>query len=105
MLRIDSMHPEQSFLLGKLTQPPAGCGDRMPLVGMLTADELQCVRAWVIETARAPLPDAGQPDASTDAGEGVDASTDAGATDAGDGSVDVDAGDAAPDDASTEGGT
>lgn len=52
-LRIDPTDPDRSLLLAKLTDPPAGCGDRMPLVGTLTPNELACIRAYVHEVVRA----------------------------------------------------
>lgn len=65
-LRIDPVHPENSFLLAKIEGPPAGCGDRMPLIGDLTRDEILCIRAYVFSLASTPLPDAGA-DAGADA--------------------------------------
>ncbi len=88
-LRVDPSDPDRSFLLAKLIEPPAGCGDRMPLVGMLSPAEIACVRAYVHSIAdmrfdaSVPQVDASMPpDASM-----LDASMpddDAGAGDAGD---------------------
>lgn len=47
LVRIDPANPDASFLLAKLIDPPAGCGDRMPLVGLLSTNEIACVRAWI----------------------------------------------------------
>lgn len=47
LVRIDPHDPDNSFLLGKIIEPPAGCGDRMPLVGLLSPNEIACVRAWI----------------------------------------------------------
>jgi hypothetical protein len=65
-LRVDPHDPDRSFLLGKLIDPPAGCGDRMPLVGMLSPAEIACVRAYVHSIAGQRF-DAGPP-APTDGG-------------------------------------
>jgi len=81
-LRISPDIPEQSFLLAKLVDPPAGCGSRMPLVGFLTEAEIACVWVWIQEVATTtPVVDAGAADAGTDAG--MDAGADAGARDGG----------------------
>lgn len=58
-LRIDPAHPDDSFLLAKIEGPPAGCGERMPLIGDLTRDEILCIRSYVFELASMPRPDAG----------------------------------------------
>ena len=77
-------NPDNSFILAKIQGPPAACGDRMPLVGSLSRDEIQCIRAYVHLIADQPWPDAGMPptDAGQDAGQdaGADASFDAGNT-------------------------
>lgn len=65
-LRIDPDHPDQSFLLSKIEGPPASCGDRMPIVGYLTRDEILCIRAFVFEAAARTRADGGT-DASVDA--------------------------------------
>lgn len=65
-LRIDPEHPEQSFILAKIDGPPAGCGERMPLIGALTRDEILCIRAYVYEVARLSQPNT--PDAGLDGG-------------------------------------
>lgn len=79
-LRVDPADPDSSFILLKLTDPPAGCGAKMPIVGLITPDEFACIRAYVHQIAGAPLSDAGpQPmDAGTDAAVDADASVDGG---------------------------
>lgn len=80
---IDLQNPGNSYLLAKIEGPPASCGDRMPLFGSLSRDEIQCIRSYVYWLAAQPIPDAGMPDAGTDAGSaGTDAGSDA-AIDAG----------------------
>lgn len=61
LVRVDATNPDNSFLLSKITDPPAGCGNRMPLVGALSADEVACMRAFVHSIAR-PRTDAGAGD-------------------------------------------
>jgi hypothetical protein len=69
LYRVDPNDPDNSFLLGKLIEPPAGCGDRMPLVGILSAAEIACVRSWVHSIADTPVDGGTRPrDAGTDAG-------------------------------------
>ncbi len=96
-LRVDPSNPDRSFLLAKVTSPPAGCGDRMPLVGALTEDEILCIRAFVHQLAAEPVPDAGAQDAGAQDAGAQDASTDASSdaaasTDAGNSDADVDGG-------------
>lgn len=82
-LRIDPDAPDQSFLLAKITEPPAACGDRMPIVGILSTNEIACIRSWIHSVASTPIVDAGMDagrDASVDAGSDafIDAGADAG---------------------------
>ena len=53
-LRVDPGHPENSFLLVKLSgQPPSGEGSPMPLTGAaLTVDEIDMIRNWILEGAQ-----------------------------------------------------
>ena len=52
LLRVDPGHPENSFLLLKLTGPPLGEGSPMPLTGApLSADEIQLIRDWILQGA------------------------------------------------------
>ena len=52
MLRVDPGHPDNSFLLTKLTGPPLGQGSRMPLTGDLLSDaEVALIRAWILAGA------------------------------------------------------
>jgi hypothetical protein len=57
--------PEGSFLYQKITQPRPTCGDPMPSDGLLTAEQIACVRTWIV-------------DVRPDAGVAVDASRDGG---------------------------
>ena len=66
-LRIDPDAPDESFLLGKITEPPAACGDRMPIVGILSTNEIACIRAWIHGVASTPVVDAGV-DSGADSG-------------------------------------
>jgi hypothetical protein len=72
LVRIDPHDPDNSFLLGKLIEPPAGCGDRMPLVGLLSANEIACVRTWIHTIAAQELPDASVPADAADLDAGND---------------------------------
>jgi len=57
--------PEASFLYQKLVQPRPTCGERMPSDFPLTAAQVACVRAWIVDVR----PDAGAPaDAARDGG-------------------------------------
>ena len=38
--------PDASLMWTKLSEPPA-CGTKMPEIGMLTADELAKIKAWI----------------------------------------------------------
>lgn len=49
--RIAPGDPDASFLLAKLEGPPPGCGERMPPVGHLTANEVTCVRSWILSVS------------------------------------------------------
>ncbi|HVM96780.1 MAG TPA: hypothetical protein VMT89_10340 [Candidatus Acidoferrales bacterium] len=52
ILRVDPGHPENSFLLMKLTGPPLGAGSRMPLTGpLLSGDEIQLIHDWILQGA------------------------------------------------------
>jgi hypothetical protein len=55
LLRVDPNNPDNSFLLGKVIEPPAGCGSRMPLVGRLSPAEVACVRAYIHSIADTPV--------------------------------------------------
>jgi hypothetical protein len=52
-LRVDPGHPENSFLLVKLTgPPPLGEGSPMPLTGdLLTTDQIQMIHDWILAGA------------------------------------------------------
>lgn len=51
-LRVDPGHPENSFLLIKLTGPPRGQGSKMPLTGPpLTDPQIESVRSWILQGA------------------------------------------------------
>jgi hypothetical protein len=58
-VRIDPSDPDSSFLIAKLEGPPAGCGERMPFVGHLTANEVTCVRNWIAEAGGGVVLDGG----------------------------------------------
>lgn len=77
LVRIDPTNPDNSFLLGKIIEPPAGCGDRMPLVGLLSANEIACIRAWIHGIAAEGVPDASTADAASSADATTDAASDA----------------------------
>ena len=78
LVRIDPANPDNSFLLGKIIEPPAGCGDRMPLVGLLSANEIACIRAWIHGIAAEGIPDASTSHAAqTSDAEVSDANVDA----------------------------
>jgi hypothetical protein len=47
LLLVDPHDPDNSFLFGKLIAPPAGCGNRMPLTGTLTTNELSCIKSYI----------------------------------------------------------
>ena len=48
MKRVDPSHPDNSFLLTKLTGPPLGQGSRMPLTGDPLSDaEIALIRTWI----------------------------------------------------------
>lgn len=50
LLRVDAGHPENSFLLVKLTGPPPDRGSRMPLTGALLTDaQIQLIRDWIAQ--------------------------------------------------------
>ncbi len=52
LLRVDPGHPENSFLLTKITGPPLGEGSRMPLTGTpLSTDQIQLIRNWILQGA------------------------------------------------------
>ena len=47
-LRVAPGHPEQSFLLDKLTGPGPDEGDVMPYTGTaLPADQIEAIRQWI----------------------------------------------------------
>ncbi|MBI3786483.1 MAG: hypothetical protein HY270_24100 [Deltaproteobacteria bacterium] len=53
ILRVDPGHPENSFLLMKLSGPPRGAGSLMPLTGAaLSAEQIQLVRDWIVQGAK-----------------------------------------------------
>jgi hypothetical protein len=46
---IDSSAPGESWLLKKVTPGAFGsCGSKMPIVGSLSASEVECLRSWVM---------------------------------------------------------
>jgi hypothetical protein len=45
--RVDPGHAEDSYLYMKIAGDPRITGDRMPQGGVLTADEIDAVRAWI----------------------------------------------------------
>lgn len=52
MLRVDPGHPDNSFLLTKLTGPALGQGSRMPLTGDPLGDaDMALIRAWILAGA------------------------------------------------------
>ncbi len=52
-LRVDPGHPENSFLLIKLTNPPPGAGSPMPLgEDPLPPEEIQLVTDWILQGAQ-----------------------------------------------------
>lgn len=54
-LRVVPGQPDASFLMQKLTAPAPGEGERMPLVGgVLPAEDLALVRAWIEAGAKPP---------------------------------------------------
>jgi hypothetical protein len=63
MLRVDPAHPDNSFLLRKLTAPSSGTfGSRMPLIGdPLSDEEVGLIRAWILAGAPAPDGEGSQP--------------------------------------------
>jgi hypothetical protein len=53
LLRVDPGHPENSFLLVKLTAPGTGEGGQMPLGGpALAPKELELIRDWIANGAK-----------------------------------------------------
>jgi len=53
LLRVDPGHPENSFLLTKLTGPPPGEGSQMPLSGgPLTNQQIELIRNWILQGAQ-----------------------------------------------------
>ena len=53
LLRVDPDHPENSFLIVKLTAPGTGEGSQMPLGGPpLASDELELIRGWIANGAK-----------------------------------------------------
>lgn len=48
MLRVDPSHPENSFILTKLTQPKPEQGQRMPRgLGQLHPEKIEAIRKWI----------------------------------------------------------
>jgi hypothetical protein len=43
--------PDESVLYWKITGPPSGCGDPMPVLGRLAPSEISCIRAWIHDMA------------------------------------------------------
>jgi hypothetical protein len=82
-LLIDPESVQDSFLLEKLTSQKPECGDPMPLVGTLSAEELACIRSWVFALVGADAAAGTPPDAS--APPPPDGGSDAGAVSAPDG--------------------
>ena len=55
-VRVDSENVRNSFLLDKLrglSAIPPGCGDQMPFLSLLNANEIACVERWLIENIEA----------------------------------------------------
>jgi hypothetical protein len=53
LLRVQAGHPEQSFLLIKLTGPPPDEGSRMPLTGdPLPPTQIELIRDWILQGAQ-----------------------------------------------------
>jgi hypothetical protein len=51
-LRVAPGHPEQSFLIDKLTAPGSGEGDAMPYTGAaLPAEQIEAIRTWIKQGA------------------------------------------------------
>jgi len=52
LVRVDPGHPENSFLLTKVTGPPPGEGSLMPLTGApLSNSQIQLIRNWILQGA------------------------------------------------------
>ncbi len=47
VLRVAPGSPSTSFLYQKVTSPKPSCGDRMPIVGSLNAEQTGCIRDWI----------------------------------------------------------
>jgi hypothetical protein len=77
---IDRLNPDESLLLHKLEERFPDCGDKMPLAGSLSREQIACVRDWVFSAvglgdgglleAGAGDADAANPDDA--AGDGAD---------------------------------
>ena len=53
LLRVDPGHPENSFLLTKITGPPPSEGSLMPLTGApLSSDQIALIRDWILQGAQ-----------------------------------------------------
>lgn len=53
-LRVVPGHPEQSFLMDKLTRPGSGEGSLMPYTGAVLPDsQIEVIHAWIQQGARA----------------------------------------------------
>lgn len=49
-LIVDPDHPEESFLLEKISSDTPECGSRMPfLAATLSDDVIECVRQWIVD--------------------------------------------------------
>jgi hypothetical protein len=56
-LLIDTSDATKSLMYTKLTQPPAPCGQPMPVIGTFTAEDKMCVLSWiesVIQSVKGP---------------------------------------------------
>jgi hypothetical protein len=66
---VDTMNPENSFLLDKVASAAPRCGgERMPLGGMLPPEEIACIREWI----NLIVGGGGQTDAATDSAGNAD---------------------------------
>lgn len=74
-LLIDPATPDDSVLLTKLRKPPP-FGSQMPLGASLTEEQIQCVRAWIVEQIGS-AGDAGPTDTGAADTGGDDAASDA----------------------------
>jgi len=53
LLRVDPGHPENSFLVTKITGPPPSEGSLMPLTGApISSEQIQLIRNWILQGAQ-----------------------------------------------------